>query len=148
MCTVPHSNSRKPGLLSRHSCRVVQNQENVSSLFPPSISSLTLSAIQNLKDALHMPRRMYSIIHLSKIIRLLAQPSPVCYYLSSLVFTILWHREGGGDGKSWTREKVRGTTVHKAGSKLYQHDWRMYLRSTNSDKHLQSPFTSNFLNMI
>ncbi len=27
-------------------------------------------------------------------------------------------REGGGRGESWTREKVRGATVHKAGSKI------------------------------
>ncbi len=51
------------------------------------------------------------------------------------------HSEGGG-GDSWTREKVRGATVHKAGSK-YQH-----LQFINSDKHLpQSPFTSQFFYM-
>jgi hypothetical protein len=43
----------------------------------------------------------------------------------------------------WTREKVKGITVHKAGSK-YQHD-RLYLQPINSDKHLpQSPFTGKF----
>ncbi len=42
--------------------------------FTPSISSLILSPIQNFKEALPMPHghRMYSIIHLSKIIRLSA----------------------------------------------------------------------------
>jgi hypothetical protein len=28
------------------------------------------------------------------------------------------HREGGRGGESLTREKVRGATVHKAGSKI------------------------------
>ncbi len=35
--------------------------KNVSSLIPPSICSLNLSPIQNLKEALPMPRRMYSM---------------------------------------------------------------------------------------
>ncbi len=48
--------------------------------------------------------------------------------------------EGGG---SWAREKVRGATVHKAGSK-YQND-SLYLQSINSDKHLPPyHFTGKF----
>ncbi len=56
-------------------------------------------------------------------------------------------RKEGGGGERWTREKVRGATVHKAGS-----------RNTNMTdcisspktlkKHLpQSPFTGQFLKM-
>ncbi len=61
------------------------------------------------------------------------------------------HRGGEGErggvrgrGESWTREKVWGATVHKAGSKKYQHDW-LYLQSINSDKYLpQSHFTGHY----
>jgi len=35
-----------------------------------------------------------------------------------------------GQGETWTREKVRGATVRKAGRK-YQHSW-LYLQSINS----------------
>jgi hypothetical protein len=35
--------------------------------FTPSISFLNLSPIQNFKESLPMPHRMYSIIHLSKL---------------------------------------------------------------------------------
>jgi hypothetical protein len=115
MCTVPDSNSRKPGLLSRHSCRVVQNQENFSSILPPYIFSLNLSAIQNSKEALHMPRRMYSIN-----ISFKNYPSFNTTFPSML--TPSWYKlyfDTGKWGKeSWTREKVREATVHKAGSKL------------------------------
>jgi hypothetical protein len=45
-------------------------------LFTPSICSISLSPIQNLKEALPLTCRMYSIVHLSKIIRLSAS-SPV-----------------------------------------------------------------------
>ncbi len=41
-------------------------------------------------------------------------PPPLPSYTLS-VYTVLWQREGG---RSWTREKVRGATVHKAGSKI------------------------------
>ncbi len=41
--------------------------KNLSSLLLPSISSLNWSPKPNLKEALFMPRRMFSIIHLSKI---------------------------------------------------------------------------------
>ena len=33
------------------------------------------------------------------------------------VYSVLWHRELGGR-ESWTREKVRGAAVYKAGSKI------------------------------
>ncbi len=48
--------------------------------------------------------------------------------------------EGGEGGESWTREKERGATVHKVGSKI-----PTWLQSLNSDKHLpQSPFIAQF----
>jgi hypothetical protein len=53
--------------------------ENVSSFLPPSICSINLSSIQNLKEAQPMIHRMYSIIHLSKIIHLLAFKSLLFY---------------------------------------------------------------------
>ncbi len=37
-----------------------------------------------------------------------------CMY--TCILYVYSHREGGGE--SWTREKVRGATVHKAGSKI------------------------------
>ncbi len=49
------------------------------------------------------------------------------------VYTVYLFTQGRGGGKvgEWTKEKVRGETVHKTGSKI-----------PNSDKHLpQSPFT-------
>ncbi len=53
------------------------------------------------------------------------------------VFTVYLYTQGR---ENWTREKVKGASVHKAGSKI-QHDW-LYLQSMNSDKHLpQSPCT-------
>jgi hypothetical protein len=57
---------------------------------------------------------------------------------------VLISGRGGGGGKL-TREKVRGTIVHKAGRK-YQHDW-LYLQSINSDKPLsaKSLYRSIFL---
>ncbi len=39
-----------------------------------------------------------------------------------------------GKGGRWTRKKVRGAIVHKAGCQKYQHDW-LYLQSINSVKH-------------
>ncbi len=43
-------------------------------------------------------------------------PPPPSHTLSDLyLLYILWHRRGG---ESWTREKVRGATAHKAGSKI------------------------------
>ncbi len=44
-----------------------------------------------------------------------------------------YSRREGGRGGELTREKVRGTMVHKAGRR-YQHDW-LYLQSINSIKH-------------
>ncbi len=58
---------------------------NVSSLLPTSICSLNLSPIQNLMEALPMPHRMYSIIHLSKIICLSATS------LWSKLWNSLWY---------------------------------------------------------
>ncbi len=59
------------------------------------------------------------------------------------VYSILIHTGKVGWGESWTKEKVRGVTVHKMGRK-YQQDW-LHLQSINSDKHLpQSPFTDQF----
>ncbi len=61
-------------------------------------------------------------------------PPPLTHCIRVYLFT-----QGRGGGESWTREKVKGATVHKAGSK-YQHDW-LYLQSINSNKHLpQSSF--------
>ncbi len=48
-------------------------------LLPPSIFSLNLSLIQNLKEALNMPLGMYCIIHLSEIMHLSAFKSPLFY---------------------------------------------------------------------
>jgi hypothetical protein len=53
--------------------------KNVSSLLPPSIFSLSLSPIQNLKEDLKMPTGMYSTIHLLEIMRLSALKSPLFY---------------------------------------------------------------------
>ncbi len=53
--------------------------KNVSSLLPLSFCSLNLSPIKNLKETLPLPCRMYSIVHLSKIIRLSAFKSPLFY---------------------------------------------------------------------
>jgi hypothetical protein len=39
-----------------------------------------------------------------------SQPHTVCIYCTST--------QGRGGGESWTRERVRGATVHKAGSKI------------------------------
>jgi hypothetical protein len=46
-------------------------------------------------------------------------PYPPPYTLYICIQYTNWHREGGG---SWTREKRRGATVHKAGSKILT--WR------------------------
>ncbi len=53
--------------------------KNVSSLLPPYTFSLSLSPIQNLKEALNMPPGMSSTIHLLEIIRLSAFKSPLFY---------------------------------------------------------------------
>ncbi len=47
--------------------------------FTPSIFSLSLSPIQNLKEALNMPAGMYCTVHLLEIMRLSAFKSPVFY---------------------------------------------------------------------
>jgi hypothetical protein len=47
--------------------------------FTPSIFSLSLSHIQNLKEALNMPAEMYCTIHLLEIMRLSAFKSPLFY---------------------------------------------------------------------
>jgi hypothetical protein len=63
-------------------------------------------------------------------------PLPTVY-----VYTVYLFTRGGGE--SWTREKVRGATVHKAGSKMST--WLTVLQSKNSDKHMpQRPFTGHF----
>jgi hypothetical protein len=69
---------------------------NVSSLLPPSISSLNLSPIQNSKEALPMARRKYSIVHISKNFRLSA-PCPL--YSSHPLSPILLYTK-----KEWARE--------------------------------------------
>jgi hypothetical protein len=63
-----------------------------------------------------------------------SQPHTACIYCTLT--------QGRVRGERWTREKVRGAIVHKAGSKIST--W-LYLQSINSDKHLpQSPFTGQF----
>ncbi len=44
-------------------------------------------------------------------------PPPLHTVLYTVIKYTYSHREGGR-GESWTREKVRGATVHKAGSKI------------------------------
>ncbi len=59
------------------------------------------------------------------------------------VYTVYLFTQGKGGGAGWTREKVRGATVQKAGQK-YQHDG-LYPQSINSDKHLpQRTFTGQY----
>jgi hypothetical protein len=51
------------------------------------------------------------------------------------------HREGG---RVEPERRLEGQQFTKLGPK-YQHDWRLYLQSINSDKHLpRSPFTNQF----
>ncbi len=56
--------------------------------------------------------------------------------------TLLWHSpqwKGGEGAESWTREKVRGATVNKGGSKIPT--WMTVSPAINPHKHLpQSPF--------
>ncbi len=60
------------------------------------------------------------------------------YTLYTHVHSILIHTMEGGE--SWTREKVRGETVYKVGSKIPT--WLNVSGPVNSDKRLlQSPFT-------
>ncbi len=56
-------------------------------------------------------------------------PTPHTVSVCTL-YSILIHTGKGGE---LTRERVRGSMLHKAGSK-YQHDW-LYLQSINSIKH-------------
>ncbi len=51
----------------------------ITNLQPPSIFSLSLSPIQNLKEDLKMPSGMYSTIHLLDIMRRSAFKSPLSY---------------------------------------------------------------------
>jgi hypothetical protein len=45
-------------------------------------------------------------------------PNPYTLYTCiQYTYSAYSHTEGGG-GKSWTKDKVRGATVHKAGSKI------------------------------
>ncbi len=65
-------------------------------------------------------------------------PLTNCKRVYSIFFT-----QGRGEAESWTKEKVRGTTVHKAGSKIST--WLTVSPVYNSVKHLQqSPFTDQF----
>ncbi len=61
-------------------------------------------------------------------------PSP-SHILS--VCTVLWHREGGGE--SWTREKVRGATVHNAEAKIPTCKWTHLFRSEYVHTFKHSP---------
>ncbi len=56
-------------------------------------------------------------------------PHPLTHCIR--VFSILIHTGNGGGRERWTRERVRGATVHKAGSKIPS--WLP-----------QSPFTGKF----
>ncbi len=71
-------------------------------------------------------------------------PLHTVYVFTVYLFT---QRRGWGPrgGESWTREKVSGATVHKAGPKIpIPNDW-LYHQSMNSDKHLpQSYLTAQF----
>ncbi len=58
--------------------------KNVSSLLPPSIFSLSLSPIHNLKKDLNMPPWMYSTIHLLEIMLCGYQPSSPLYSIHPL----------------------------------------------------------------
>jgi hypothetical protein len=74
---------------------------------PPSIFSLNLSPIKNLKEALNMSTGMYFNIHLLEIMRLTAFKFPLSYP-SSLILTLrretltqyITFKRGGGGGES------------------------------------------------
>ncbi len=73
----------------------------------------------------------------------LPPPLTHCVVCTCILYTYS-HREGGGE--KWTRDKVRGATVHKAGSKILT--WlTVYLQSIklNIDKQLPHPLQVNFL---
>ncbi len=68
-------------------------------------------------------------------------PPPYKLYTGTCIQFTYSHREGGRGGESWTREKGREATVHKAGSKIPK---RMTV-SPVYYKHLpQIPFTGQF----
>ncbi len=73
----------------------------------------------------------------------ISYPTPL-YTLHTCIQSTCSHREGGGE--SWSSEKVRGATVHKAGSKILTClTGSPLLQSMNSEKLLpQSPFTGQF----
>ncbi len=48
--------------------------------------------------------------------------SPYTLYNTLYLFT---QGRGWGVGKSWTKEKIRGSTVYKAGSKIPAYDWNV-----------------------
>ncbi len=64
-------------------------------------------------------------------------PPPVAHCMNTDPCTYS-HRERGGEGDSWTSEKVRGALVHKRGRK-YKHDW-LYLQSINSITPVKTTF--------
>jgi hypothetical protein len=54
----------------------------------------------------------------------------------------------GKGGESWTREKVRGATIHKAGSKISSCLTASPLQSINSEKHLPQSPIGHFLEVM
>ncbi len=71
-------------------------------------------------------------------------PPPFTHCIRVYVQSTCSHREGGGE--SWSSEKVRGATVHKAGSRILTClTGSPLLQSMNSEKLLpQSPLQVNY----
>ncbi len=61
-------------------------------------------------------------------------PIPLTHCIRVYTVHLFTQGMGGGGRGEPTKEKVRGTTVHTAGSKKCQHDWQ-YLQYIHSDKH-------------
>jgi hypothetical protein len=61
-------------------------------------------------------RDFAAIVYLSEAQNVISPPSPLTHCIRVYSILFLRRREGGGGGSP--REKVRGATVHKAGSKI------------------------------
>ncbi len=109
-------------------------------LSPPPLLGFCLGWSIAILYVLNLVR--YRVLNFCKIWSPTGLNTPPSQRLS--VFTVLWHRVGGGGGGRVESERsLEGQQFTQLGRK-YQHEW-LYLQSINSDKHLpQSPLTGQF----
>ncbi len=128
----------------------------LSKAFPPTVSNCSYHGLINYIDTKAKCHHLNKNLPVKGLcVRFLSVWGPIHSYdpIPPLTYCIwvyckLNHTGKGGGGKRWTREKVRGATIHKAGSKIPTLLTVSPVYIQYSHKHLpQSPFSGQFFYM-